>query len=209
MVALLNIVVVSLVFIAQFYGDDEARKYSNNSRIMQIQTEMTQRAVELLNLPERTCYLLDIGCGSGLSGEELSEDGHVWVGMDISQSMLNIAHEREVEGDLFLADIGQGVFFRPGVFDGAISISALQWLCNADRASHVPTKRLASLFTSLYTSLIRGGRAVFQFYPENPAQVEMITNAALRAGFTGGVVVDFPNSTKKKKCALSLSLHQR
>lgn len=32
-----------------------------------------------------------------------------------------VALEREVEGDLFLADIGQGFPFRPGSFDGAIS----------------------------------------------------------------------------------------
>lgn len=31
-----------------------------------------------------------------------------------------VALEREVEGDLFLADIGQGFPFRPGSFDGAI-----------------------------------------------------------------------------------------
>ncbi len=31
-----------------------------------------------------------------------------------------VALEREVEGDLFLHDIGQGFGFRPGSFDGAI-----------------------------------------------------------------------------------------
>ena len=28
------------------------------------------------------------GCGSGLSGEALSEAGHLWVGLDISPAML-------------------------------------------------------------------------------------------------------------------------
>jgi hypothetical protein len=43
---------------------------------------MTERALELLNLPAgRPSFLLDIGCGSGLSGEVLSEYGHEWVGM--------------------------------------------------------------------------------------------------------------------------------
>lgn len=50
---------------------------------------MTDRALELLQLPaDESCFLLDIGCGSGLSGEILDEDGHVWVGCDISPSML-------------------------------------------------------------------------------------------------------------------------
>jgi hypothetical protein len=32
----------------------------------------------------------------------------------------DVAKEREVEGDLFLQDAGQGMAFRPGTFDGAI-----------------------------------------------------------------------------------------
>ena len=75
---------------------------------------------------------------------------------------------------------------------------------------------------------VRGGRAVFQFYPENADQVghwhnplfqtqplamtrvtllvsflnsqmHMVTSYAMKAGFTGGLVVDYPNSTRAKK----------
>jgi 18S rRNA (guanine1575-N7)-methyltransferase len=105
-----------------YYGDVEATKYTQNSRIQTIQTEMTLRALELLALPE-DCgpqFLLDIGCGSGLSGEIIEEEGHVWVGCDVAPSMLEVALDREVEGDLFLQDIGQGFGFRAGTFDGAI-----------------------------------------------------------------------------------------
>ena len=111
----------------------------------------------------------------------------------------DVANERKVEGDLILGDMGDGVPFRAGCFDGAISISALQWLCNADKKYHKPGKRLFKFFTSLYASLSRGARAVFQFYPENSAQMELITSQAMKAGFTGGVLVDYPNSTKAKK----------
>lgn len=88
---------------------------------------------------DQTLFLMDIGCGSGLSGEILEELGHIWVGLDIAPSMLGsfpcccnvsqiltkhagteVALERQVEGDLFLQDIGQGMGFRPGSFDGAI-----------------------------------------------------------------------------------------
>jgi hypothetical protein len=47
--------------------------------------------------------------------------------------MLDVAKERDVEGDLCLHDLGHGLPLRPGSFDGAISISAVQWLCNAVR----------------------------------------------------------------------------
>jgi len=189
-----------------FYNEDEAAKYTNNTRIMQIQADMTERALELLALPEDVpCYLLDIGCGSGLSGECLEEAGHYWVGVDISPAMLEIAGERESEtGDVMCGDIGQGLGFRAGAFDGAVSVSVLQWLCNADKAGHNPHKRLYKFFSSLYACLSRGSRAVLQFYPENPQQVEMITHQSMKAGFTGGLVVDYPNSSKAKKFFLVL-----
>uniref|UniRef100_A0A8D3BS55 18S rRNA (guanine-N(7))-methyltransferase n=1 Tax=Scophthalmus maximus TaxID=52904 RepID=A0A8D3BS55_SCOMX len=173
------------------------------SRMIEIQTQMSERAVELLNLPEgQSCFLLDVGCGSGLSGDFLSEEGHLWVGVDISTAMLDVALDREVEGDLLLGDMGHGMPFRPGTFDGCISISALQWLCNADKKSHSPPKRLYTFFTTLYSSLSRGARAVFQLYPENSEQLELITTQAMRAGFSGGMVVDYPNSSKAKKSGL-------
>lgn len=193
-----------------FYDDTEARKYTSSSRIIDIQASLSERALELLALPEDGVpkLLLDIGCGSGLSGETLSEEGHQWIGLDISPSMLNIALEREVEGDLLLSDMGQGLGLRPGVIDGAISISAVQWLCNADRSSHNPRLRLKAFFTSLYRCLANGAKAVFQVYPENVDQRELILNAAMHAGFSGGIVVDFPHSSKKRKEFLVLGCGQ-
>eukprot|EP01134_Creolimax_fragrantissima_P007421 CFRG7421T1 len=188
-----------------FYSATEAKKYAVNSRMQSIQTSMTQRALELLNLSaDHPSYLLDIGCGTGLSGEELTENGHFWVGMDISPHMLAQGLDRGVEGDLLWHDMGQGVMFRPGTFDGVVSISALQWLCNADKSYHVPKQRLNKFFTTLYSAMKRGARAVFQFYPETPQQMELITQSAMKAGFTGGAVVDYPNSTKAKKIFLCL-----
>ena len=80
----------------------------HSSRIRNIQAQMTERAIELLALPDdNSKFILDIGCGSvscisprtmnvasivrigqGLSGQSLSEAGHYWVGFDISTAML-------------------------------------------------------------------------------------------------------------------------
>lgn len=187
-----------------FYNEDEAKKYSSNTRMIEIQSQLSERALEILQLPDQPCFVLDIGCGSGLSGESITEQGHYWVGMDISSHMLDVAVDREVEGDLILGDMGYGIPFKPGTFDGVISISALQWLCNADKKYHHPPKRLLKFFTSLYAAVARGGKAVFQFYPENSSQLELITQQAMKAGWTGGLVVDYPNSTKAKKMFLCL-----
>ncbi len=76
----------------QFYNEDEAQKYTSNTRMMEIQSDMTGRALELLALPEDRppSLILDLGCGSGLSGECIEEHGHFWVGVDISKAMLGM-----------------------------------------------------------------------------------------------------------------------
>lgn len=171
---------------------------------------MTRRALELLDI-QAPSFILDVGCGSGLSGEILSsvpedEGGpHVWVGMDVSASMLDVALQRDVEGDLLLADIGQGVPFRAGTFDAAISISAIQWLCNAESSETSPEGRLSRFFNGLYASLKRGGKAVCQFYPKNDKQRHMIAQAAIKAGFGAGILEDDPG-TKNVKVYLVLTV---
>ena len=64
-----------------------------STRIIYIQRKLTSRAVELLNLPPgRPAIILDIGCGSGLSGQVLEEMNHIqWIGLDISSAMLRMS----------------------------------------------------------------------------------------------------------------------
>lgn len=67
----------------------ETNQFFYSTRIIEVQEKCTQRALELLALPEDTpALLLDLGCGSGLSGETITDNGHMWVGMDISPAML-------------------------------------------------------------------------------------------------------------------------
>lgn len=283
-----------------FYNASEAKKYTCSTRVRHIQRVMTLRALELLSLPPATssctlsssaslsrrtvhggALLLDVGCGSGISGEVLTEQGHAWVGVDISKDMLQMAKEDEEvvslgkgctkddeqrssddeeedanssdpnqsqvshpsgsakrisfeeeeseesedqhtnrtmeDGETVAApsfvevlhvDIGTGLPLRPGSVDGCVSISVLQWLCHSSKRGEVPQRRLRAFFQSLYNALRRGAKAVFQFYPSSPEQVDMIAKAAMKCGFNGGVVVDFPHSTKAKKHYLVIQAGQ-
>ena len=108
-----------------YYGANESAKYTVNTRVREIQTHLTQRALELLGLEENGVprLMLDLGCGSGLSGEVIGAEGHVWVGCDLSENMLRIAVERgcdEDGGDVFVRDLGQGLSLRPDMFDAAV-----------------------------------------------------------------------------------------
>ncbi len=138
-----------------------------------------------------------------------------WVGCDISKDMIHEAvsdnggaGSGEITGDFVHSDMGLGLPFRPASFDGVISVSALQWLCYSDSSESDPRVRLNRFFSSLYGVLKRDGRACLQFYPENPEQAALVSQVASRVGFTGGVVVDYPNSSKAKKYYLCLSFER-
>lgn len=193
-----------------YYDEKEARKYNSSSRMVNIQAEISARAIEMLALPtDRPSYILDIGCGSGLSGQALEEAGHYWIGCDISRSMLEVASERDnINGDLIHHDMGLGLPFRPATFDGIISISALQWLCYSESSDRDPRLALNRFFASLYSILKRDARAVLQFYPESSEQAVLIAQCASKCGFAGGLVIDYPNSTKAKKYYLCLSFER-
>ena len=57
-----------------------------------------------------------------------------------------------------------------------------------DWAGADPRKRMRRFFETLYGCLARGARAVLQMYPEDAAQAQALTAAAMRAGFSGGLV---------------------
>ena len=90
--------------------------------------------------------------------------------------------------------------------DTCISISVLQWLLSAETShpTSSPPHRLTRFFTTLHAALKNPSRAVFQFYPTSDDQVQLITSIAQKAGFGGGVVVDYPNSKKARKVFLCL-----
>ncbi|KAF4380011.1 hypothetical protein G4B88_030003 [Cannabis sativa] len=157
-----------------FYNDKEARKYTSSSRIIKIQAELTERALELLALPK---------------------DGLPRLLLDI-----DVALEREVEGDLLLL-----TWVRVTMGLDLVSGIGVSWLCNADKSSHNPKLRLDAFFGSLYRCFARGARAVFQVYPESTEQRVLIYSCAIGAGFVGSLVIDFPHSAKKRKEYLVLT----
>ena len=205
-----------------FYNPAEASSYSQSHRLRRVQLALGKRALELLQLPEGPCYLLDIGCGTGLSGAPLTRGGHFWVGTDISASMLEVAVREQGGGssrsssssvgtaDVLQSDMGHGLPFRENMFDGAVSISAIQWLCYpAKHHRRSPEHRLVAFFRGLRKQLRRGARAVLQFYPEAPSDAAMIRSAALSWGFSGGIVVDYPTDLAAKKYYLVIEQPRR
>ena len=189
-----------------FYSASEAAQYDSNPRMAATQRHLADRALQLLALPAGApALLLDVGCGTGYSGGPLERAGHAWVGVDLSELMLRAARARGRRvHDVLCADMGDGLCFRKHSFDGAISVSAVQWLCFQTKPEHEPEKRLRKFFRGLHAVLAPNARAALQVYPEQPAHMEMMRRAALGAGFAGMVVVDYPVSERSKKLFLVL-----
>lgn len=96
--------------------------------------------------------ILDLGCGTGLLCRLLSDSGFSVVGVDISESMMEIAQERCAEAgsgpEFVLQDIR--TFRRPGEFKAA--------LCFGDVLNHLlEPADLSELFSSVWESLAPGG----------------------------------------------------
>ena len=143
----------------------------------------------------------------GNSASEYSEDEDESM-HDTSNSGGRKRNAEPSPGDLIHHDMGTGLPFRPATFDACISISALQWLCYSNSNKQIPKRRLMRFFSSLYKVLRRGARAVLQFYPETSEHAILISECAAKVGFAGGIVVDYPNSTKAKKHYLVLSFER-
>lgn len=184
-----------------YYNEEESRRYTKSSRIIKVQMEITNRAIELLEIEKEHPLVLDLGCGSGHSGQAVRERGYEWVGVDISPSMLSIARESCESLGLVLSDLGGSFPFKENSFDYAISISAVQWLFQSYKKEHVPIVRVRAFFRSLY-EVVRV-RAVIQFYC-GKKEVEILKSEAKKAGFYGGLVID-NEGTKNCKHFLVLS----
>ena len=165
------------------------------------QRELTQRCLTLLGPLLPVALLGDLGTGSGLSGAVLAKAGHAWLGLDVSRRMLALALEREpsARGAVTLADFGDGLPLRAACLDGAVSVSALQWLCVARDGR----ARCATFFAALRRALRPGAAAVLQVYPATDAEAEMLTSGASGAGFAHPLLCcDFPHPTAAKKLFL-------
>ncbi|OHT13835.1 putative methyltransferase WBSCR22 like protein [Tritrichomonas foetus] len=186
-----------------YYTEENVDKATANVHYVSVQRQLTERALELIELDNSTIppMVLDVGCGTAISGQLFVENNINFVGVDIAPMMLLNAIKivpPQTPNSFVRADAGQGLPFRAGVFDAAIGIDIIRWLfANYDGCEPSP-KRLRNFFESLHGALRCGARAIFNFHPETTDQAELLSSIATRCGFGGGIHTDFPNSTKAR-----------
>jgi SAM-dependent methyltransferase len=123
----------------------------------------------------RDGLVLDLGCGSGLWARELVKAGYPVLGVDISESMIDIARRRVPEaefrvGSLFEADLP--------LCNAVTALGeVLNYLFDPDN-NH---QTLVRLFHRIYDALTPGGVFVFDI-----AEPDQVTQETTTRGFSEG-----------------------
>lgn len=104
------------------------------------------------------CYILDLGCGTGLELEEyflLNPSARI-TGIDLSQGMLSALKKKFADKDITLICSSYfDVPFGVSLFDGAVSVESLH---------HFTKEEKVSLYTKLHRTLKDGGYFVLTDY---------------------------------------------
>ena len=146
------------------YDGRRAQEYTTQNATAQ--RRLTEHALELMGAQlSRGSLALDLGCGTGLSSEQLQQEGAFVIGTDLSPSMLE--HRVRPGMDVVLADMGQRLPFRAGVADAVQSIGALHYLLDdCSQTSRSGVERCTALCESIQRCTKEGAPpAVLQFIP--------------------------------------------
>ena len=145
------------------YFGEEAQDYDRNFGLRRIKVKTTLVALEILDLPEGS-FILDAGCGTGWSTETIRDEGYKVVGVDISEDMIKIAKEKEL--DVSVSDIRE-MDFEDEAFDGVISISVLNFVADGSKTEK-----------EIYDNYLKAAKE--KFYKGTHIEIEIL-NAQIEA----------------------------
>ena len=185
----------------EYHTREVAENYAKSNPIKKTQEKMTKRAIELGNF-KKNSLILDLGAGTGHSTKTLQEHGFKTKAIDSSKEMIKQAKKRGIK--ITKADMRK-LPFKKQEFDGAISISALQWLLQGENAK----RNIKQAAKELYRVLKNRARAVIQFYPKTEKQAIQTAKIFSKQGFKTELVTDYPNEPKKRKIYLVLEKQQK
>jgi len=187
--------------VADYFTAERIEEYSLSKNMQRIQTKITWRALELLNIEEKYALILDAGCGPGFASFFIKELGYKVVAFDIISQFFNYYEMKGINP--IVADMCKPPF-KPETFNGIVSISALQWIYR-DFLNKSMEKNFIELIISFYTILKFNCKIVFQFYPKNFTLMDKMKGLInSKTEFSGGFIIDNPNNPKKRKVFLIL-----
>ena len=121
-----------------------AEDYYTHRNLSKFNNELEEFAYLLPN----NAHILDVGCGAGIpTSKFLTEKGIKVTGIDLSDTMLNLARKNVPNADFIKMDMNE-LEFSENTFDGIISVYAL---------FHVPKENHFDIFKQFFKILKPGG----------------------------------------------------
>ena len=103
---------------------------------------------KFVSLLSENPHVLDLGCGAGIpTAKFLTEKGIRVTGIDLSETMLNLARKNVPSADFIQMDMND-LKFNENTFDGIISVYAL---------FHVPREKHFEIFKNVFRIMNAGG----------------------------------------------------
>jgi predicted TPR repeat methyltransferase len=93
-------------------------------------------------LPSRSLDILDLGCGTGLSGARFRPLARTLTGVDISPGMLEVARRRQIYDDLVCGELIEFLQTQAGAFDVALAADVFVYIGDLSRLFHEVRRRL-------------------------------------------------------------------
>jgi 18S rRNA (guanine1575-N7)-methyltransferase len=187
--------------VTDYYKEETLSRYAKSKSMMNIQEKIAIRALEILDIEKKDALILDAGCGPGFTAIYLNELGFKTVALDIIPEFLyfyDIKDLNPISADMCFPP------FKPDSFDAIISISALQWIYR-DLNNEIMKNKIINLAKSFFQILKHNKKAVIQFYPKSKEILENLSKIFVNnTNFQGNLIIDNPNSPKKRKIFLVL-----
>ena len=129
--------------------------------------------------PQKDEDILDVGCGTGMLTEKITEAGAIVTGMDASPEMINKAKQTYSNIEFFVKDASNFSFDKK--FDAAFSNATFHWIKNQQ-----------NVLQCIYDVLKSGGRLVYEMGAKR--NIESIHNAIkkvlLEEGFETNIKIE-------------------
>jgi len=104
----------------------------------------------------RLSKAIDLGCGSGISGQAFHDIVDYIAGIDISRNMLEQAQSKKIYNDLYLGDVSKVLIELPGKFNLFIATDVMIYI-----------GKLEQLFTTVSSKACPGAYFVFSIELQN------------------------------------------
>ena len=129
--------------ILQIFNDFSSYYDSKMREILSYQApERIQELIQAEMGDARGLEILDIGCGTGLSGAGLKERAACLAGIDLSPEMIEVARERDIYDQLEIAEITEWLEQTEGQFDLIVACDCLVYFGDLQPVTALAARRL-------------------------------------------------------------------